>query len=262
VPAVVRPLLWFASLLLVVSVIVVPAVYFQAASHVPPLETQYDLEALLRSSVEGQRREKLVGTVQEVDPQALRFVRPDFATLPKDLVALYITEMGCPTFFQTPREEGAAWTWRLVAGALAGGHREGDGACERIIALRLARALGVQGELPQAVAAHRLHGFLQKDQLVAYDLATFAFEPGVVGVEDAARVLFEGRQTSQLSLAELAELMLTLPPHGYYDEVKHCTNALLLRQGRDQFLARLASVALIAPERVKSAREQPLTCER
>ena len=45
--------------------------------------------------------------------------RPEFARLPKNLVASYITERGCPTYFQTPREYGWPWAKRQFLGLVA-----------------------------------------------------------------------------------------------------------------------------------------------
>ena len=137
----------------------------------------------------------------------------------------------------------------------------GDGACERLIAARLAVALGIQGQVEQAVAAHRLHSFLQKDQLIAYDLSTLYFDRGVVGVEDATYKIF-GRELDTLRLAELAELALALPPHDMYADAVTCRNASLIRQNRDVLLDDLATFKLVTRERASNAKAQPVACVR
>ena len=120
-------------------------------------------------------------------------------------MALYITQMGCPTYFQTPRETGGAWAWRMVVAQFFNVQLKGDGRCERIFALSIAQALKIKGAQSQAIAAHKIHQLLQKDQLVAYAMATVTFERSIIGVEDGARRLFKSRVES-LKLEELAEL--------------------------------------------------------
>jgi membrane peptidoglycan carboxypeptidase len=127
--------------------------------------------------------------------------------------------------------------------------------------MRIARGLGIQGTLPQSVAAHRLHSFMQKDQLIAYDLAIIYFERGIVGVEDAAFALF-GREVGELQLSELAELQLALPPFGYYGDLKVCRNPTVIRQNRDMLLEDLAGWKLVSEDRARKAIAQPVSCAR
>jgi hypothetical protein len=253
----VKTLLWLVLFLIGLAGVAIPGLYFHAANQLPQLETEFDVEKLLRGSIEGERISLQAGMTERTRPIA--FKRPDFARLPKDLVALYIAQLGCPTYFQTPREEGPKWTWRLFSFAVLGSEPRGDGRCERVLAMRLAKALSISGSLELAVAAHRLHSFLQKDQLLAYDLATLYFDRGIVGAEDAAYKLF-GQELGTLQLPQLAELALTLPPHYMYGEAIICRNAGLIRQNRDVLLLDLAGYKLVTEERARSAMAQPVVC--
>ncbi|HLT28661.1 MAG TPA: hypothetical protein VK013_01360 [Myxococcaceae bacterium] len=256
-----RSLLWIVVLTVLVVGLLIPGLYFRAAYKLPTLETVYDLDKLLRPSIEGERRSYAAGLSEKMDPARERYERPDFGRLPKELVALYTTEMGCPTFFQTPREEGVRWGWRLISAMLFNRQPEGDGWCERTLAYRIASALNVTGALERAVAAHKLHRFLQKDQLVAYDLASVRVgKRGVVGVDDISYVLFDKRRPDELNLAELAELSLALPPHRYFETIQTCSNPSLIRRARDKLIGRLARVSLIPTERMRAAQALPVSC--
>lgn len=252
-------LLWLVLFLIAVAGIVLPGIYFHTASKLPQIDSEFEVELLLRNSIEGQRKSLEAGTFEKGRP--ITYKRPEFERLPKDLVALYIAQLGCPTYFQTRREDGPKWAWRLFSYAAFSSEPPGDGACERILAMRLAGALGVDGTLERVVAAYRLHSFLQKDQLLAYDLSTLYFEKGILGVEDAARKVF-GRELNTLQLAELAELSLTLPPHFLYPTAVQCRNASLIRQNRDVLLTDLATFKLVTEERSRSAMAQPVACQR
>lgn len=254
----VRSLLWIILFLTGLVGVVTPATYFYTASKLPPMDTEFDIEKQFKHSIEGERRSFQAGQYErpKVSPT---FTRPDFSKLPKDLVALYITQMGCPTFFQTPREDGTRWAWRLFSDVVLGSQQEGDGTCELILLQRIAATLGVTDRLELTVAAHKLHGFLQKDQLIAYDLSILWFSRGVVGVEDAARQLY-GRELDSLQLPELAELQLALPPYSYYNDIRTCKNASMIRENRDRLLDELAQFQLISQERAKNAKGQPVAC--
>ncbi len=253
-----KSLLWITLFLLGLTGVLLPVSYLYTASKLPPMESEFDVEKQLKHSIEGERMSLVSGLMVKPD-RPITFTRPDFTRLPKDLVALYITQMGCPTYFQTPREDGWPWAWRLFVGVVLGTQPRGDGGCERLLAFRLAWKLGVRENAELAVAAHKLHSYLQKDQLIAYDLAILHFERGIVGVEDAAYKLF-GKELDKLSLAELAELQLALPPYGYYDDLKTCQNAAIMKQNRDLMLAEIANWELITVEKAKNAMAQPVAC--
>jgi hypothetical protein len=253
----VKTLLWLVLLLIGLAGIAFPAAYLNAASKLPRLETEFDLEKQLRHSIEGERMSLRAGTFEHSRP--MDYKRPDFARLPKDLVALYIAQLGCPTYFQTPREDGPKWSWRLFSYVSFGTEPPGDGGCERLLAVRLASKLGIEGNLERVIAAHRLHSFLQKDQLIAYDLSSLYFERGIVGVEDAAFKIF-GRELDTLQLPELAELSLALPPHSFYESAVSCRNASLIRQNRDVLLTDLFGYKLVTEERARSAMTRPVAC--
>ncbi len=253
-----RSLLWIILFLTGLVGVAIPVAYFYTASKLPPMDSEFDVEKQLKHSIEGERMSYLAGLTEKPKVKPT-FTRPDFAKLPKDLVALYITQMGCPTYFQTPREDGSPWAWRLLSNVALGAQPPGDGGCELILAQRIAATLGVSSPMQLTVGAHKLHGFLQKDQLIAYDLAILWFERGVVGVEEASRRLF-GRELDTLQLSELAELQLALPPYFFYEDVKSCKNASMIRQNRDQLLQGLANWKLITQERARHAMDQPVAC--
>ncbi|RYZ34999.1 MAG: hypothetical protein EOO71_37140 [Myxococcaceae bacterium] len=256
-----KTVFWLFMFLVGLAGVVIPLTYLYTASKLPRLESEFDVESQLRHRIEGDRMSVLVARMDRGGAERARvaFSRPDFSRMPKDLVALYIRQMDCPTYFQTPREDGRAWAWRLFAGVTFGTVPPGDGACERRLAMRIAREVGIEGTLPLSVAAHRLHAFFQKDQLIAYELSILRFERGVVGVEDAARKLF-GRELSELQLSELAEMQLALPPYGFYDDLKKCKNSSLIRQNRDLLLQDLAGYSLVSEERARNAIAQPVAC--
>ncbi len=238
--------------------VLIPISYLYKASKLPVMDSEYDIEKQLKSSIEGERMSLVSGMYVKPD-RPITFNRPDFTRLPKDLVAIYITQMGCPKFFQTPREDGAAWGWRLFVGAAIDGQPPGDGACERLLGFRIAWKLGVRDSSELTVAANKLHAFLQKDQLIAYDLAITTFERGVVGVDDVAFKLF-GKELDKLSLSELAELQLALPPYGYYYDLKDCQNAAIIKQNRDIVLKYTAGEELLSRDKVNNAIAQPVFC--
>ncbi|NBD10560.1 MULTISPECIES: transglycosylase domain-containing protein [Corallococcus] len=255
-----KTVFWLFMFLVGLAGVVIPITYLYTASKLPRLESEFDVESQLRHRIEGDRMSVLAGRMDGgKDRASVPFTRPDFSRMPKDLVALYIRQMDCPTYFQTPREDGRAWAWRLFSGVTLGKVPPGDGACERRLAMRIAREMGIEGDLQLSVAAHRLHAFFQKDQLIAYELSILRFERGVIGVEDAARKLF-GRELGDLQLSELAELQLALPPYGYYGDIKACKNASLIRQNRDMLLQDLAGYSLVSEERARNAIAQPVAC--
>jgi len=256
----VRLLLWLGLILGVLCGIVAPATYLYAASQLPPLENEFDLERHLRTFVEGERMSLQMGQAAK-QRGGVTYARPDFAQLPKDLVALYIDQWNCPTFFQTPREEGMAWSWRVFATSILNRPPPGDGQCEWQFASQLASDIRLRSGLRQSIAASRIHEFLTKDQLVAYDLSALYFERSVVGVEEASQVLFKKRLDA-LSLSELAELELALPPNGFYQELKNCKTPSLIRQARDILLAQLSRHGLVAEDRARGAQAAPLACTR
>lgn len=253
-----KTLFWLSLFLLGLTGVMLPISYLYLSSKLPSMESEFDIEKQLKHSIEGERMSLWSGMYVKPD-RPITFNRPDFTRLPKDLVAIYITEMGCPTYFQTPREDGLPWAWRLFVGALTGNPLNGDGSCERVLALRIARKLGVKEPYQLAVAAHKIHSFLQKDQLLAYDLATQHFERGIVGVEDVSLKMF-GKELDKLALSELAELQLILPPYGYYYELRTCHNAPLIKGNRDSIIAGIANWELITAEKAKNAIAQPVSC--
>jgi hypothetical protein len=254
----VRAVLIMAVLFAAILLVFLPISYLWSESQLPPLESEFDLERGVRAYVEGERM-AIVSGMDARDRPNVKFEKPDLTHFPKDLVAFYIVGWDCPTYFQTPREQGLKWGWRLLQSQMIGSEPGGDGRCERIFAANVSRSMKVPRGTTAAIAGHKIHGLLQKDQLVAYDLGTIFFEPAVLGVDDAAARLFH-RTLDSLKLEELAELALALPPYYYYDDLRICRNASQLRQGRDVLIDNLFKAGLIPEDRARAARSQPLTC--
>ncbi len=253
-----RALIFLPLLVLAVVAVVVPLFYLYTAANLPnPIEGTMQIETLLRQSVESERQ-SLQGSKKVKDRDNVTWPSPDFATLPKLMVALYIVETGCPTYFQTPRETGAAWKKRVLY-SFIDKPLDGDGGCELIFARRLARRLGAETPMQLLVASDRIHEFLQKDQLVAFDLHSMRFDHGIIGVEAASNELME-RKLLDLNLAELAELQLGIPPYEYWQDMRLCQNASLIRQSRDTLLDHLMTTGFINAEAAKNASEPAPRC--
>lgn len=255
--------LFKVTLLLVLLVgftggVLIPLTWMYVASNLPnTLESELDVETHLRQSIESERQSVQISRPVR-ERESVKWDRPDFSRLPKHLIAFYITGTGCPRYFQSPREEGWPWTKRVLWSTV-GVQLPGNGGCELIFAELLAMELGAKTTLQLAVAADRVHRFLKKDQLVAYRLHTMRFERGVIGVEKAAEVI-SGKPLTELTLSELAELQLAIPPHGYWDDIKLCRNAAQIKEARDAVLNELASVSHISEEMAKTAIAQPVRC--
>src|SRR5262245_36037246 len=100
--------------MLVVSLaVIVPVWWATAVTSLPSLESELDLERFLRGRIEGERIANFPGG--RPDKAAVAFHTPELPRYPKDMVGLYISGHGCPTFFQSPKEESGAWFRRLVA---------------------------------------------------------------------------------------------------------------------------------------------------
>lgn len=253
-----KRLLWTVLFVSVLLSLVVPTVYFLTAAKLPSLDSEFALERELRLIIEGERIAFKNGRL-DGDTIDATFQRPEFSTLPKDMVAFFITDLGCPTFFQTPREEGLAWSWRVLVATLFSADLSGNGRCELALARRLADRLGAETPLQRHVAAHKLHDFLQKDQLVAYELETQVYDTGVIGIRAASKALFEA-PLEALSLADMAELTLALPTNGVFEDLQRCHNPSRLRQWRNALIVQLAEVGLIANDRAQEAVEAPISC--
>jgi len=253
----VKQVIWIVLFLAGVLGVLVPLMVLYTAAQLPQLDSEFDLNHHLKAAIESERMgvKRMQYDGRDV---AVTFERPDFARLPKDLVALYISQRGCPSYFQTEREEGMTWGWRMLMGSV-GREMGGDGWCERLFATRLAERIGAQGGLEQTVGGHKIHAVLSKDQLVAYDLFSIRFEHGVVGVDGLALKFFR-KPLEDLQLSELAELMLALPPVNGYDQLKDCQNPSMIQKARDRVLQDLARDALVAPDRAKNAQGQPVSC--
>lgn len=254
-----RALIWLTVLGAAIVAVVMPVVWIYTGNTLPnALESAADIELHLRQSIESER----LGMQANVHPsqrRPIKWKRPEILDYPKRLVALFINETGCPTYFRTEREEGFPWMKRIFARLVQGRELDGDGSCELNYARLLARRLGAKTPLQQAVASDRIHRFLQRDQIVAFNLASMQFEPGLVGVADAARDIM-GKELSELSDAEMAELQLAIPPYDYWEDIRQCRNAPMLRGARDTLLRRLEEEGLLSEEATKTAIAQPVRC--
>ncbi len=245
-------------LLLITFGVLFPGTYMYTAANLPnQVESENDVEIHLRQSIESERQSVQINRPAS-SRENVKWERPDFSRLPKHLIAFYITATGCPDYFRSPREEGYPWIRRLFA-SLQNRILDGDGACELIFARNLARRINMKTDLQVAVAADRIHRFLAKDQLVAFDLHSMWFERGVIGVEKASEVVMQKPLTS-LNLAELAELQLAIPPWGFWDDIKNCRNAAKLKEARDALLSELAGIGHISDEMARTASSQPVRC--
>jgi hypothetical protein len=254
----VKRLLLAGIMLLVSLVVIVPVWWAVAVSHLPTLESEFDLERFLRDRIEGERASWQSGGRR--DKAAIAFRTPELMRYPKDMVGLYITNSGCPTFFQTPHEKSLAWTWRLVRYQLFKSEdTQGNENCEFQFARHLVWSIRIHGGLRETIAIHRIRNLLPKGKLVAYDLATTEFDQGVIGLESAAESLYQ-RKLETLKLDEMAELSLALPPSSAYLQLKLCSNASDLRQARDAALVEMSNQSLIPVDRAKQAQAQPLAC--
>jgi membrane carboxypeptidase/penicillin-binding protein len=252
--------LWLFILAAIGIGIIAPSTWMYAANTLPndlQLESESDVETHLRQSIESDRQSLNIGLPPN-KRQSVKWDKPDFSRLPKHLIAFYITETGCPTYFGSPREDGWPWVRRII-GSLQGQILDGDGACELIFARNLARRLQMKTNMQVTVAADRVHRFLAKDQLVAFDMHSMWFEHGVVGVEKASEIIMQ-KPLTELNLAELAELQLAIPPYAYWDDIKLCKNAAMLKEARDTLLNRLAMVGHISTEMARTASSQPVRC--
>lgn len=239
--------------------VVAPAVWLYTAKTLPnSIESAQDIEMHLRHSIESERHG--IQTMRASGQgSGAKWPTPEFAALPQPLTALYVTTTGCPDFFRSPKEQGWPWARRLLGHLFFSRILDGDGACELIFARHVARRLDMKTELQMLVAADRIHRFLAKDELVAFDLHSLWFEPGVIGVEPAAQWLMQ-KPLASLTLAELVELQLAIPPWGYWEDIKECKNAGLLKEARNTLLSQLAQVGHVDADSVRVASGQPVRC--
>lgn len=253
-----RALLILTILFALILLVFVPISLLWTARSLPQLDSEFDLDRHLRGYIEGERMGARAG-VSPGERAPVDWPRPDLTKYPKELVALWISSWDCPTFFQTPRETNAEFIQRLAGWEVLRRDSGGDGRCERIFASNLAISIRIPRGQAQAVATYKIRNLLHKDQLVAYNLATVVFERSIIGVEDGARRLFK-RELEKLKLEELAELMLAMPPHYYYDDLRLCRNPSLIRQARDYVISELAFDGLIPEDRARAAMAQPVAC--
>ncbi len=239
--------------------LIVPSIWLYTVNTLAtPINSAMDIETALRLSIEAERQSAQMG-VPSKHRKSVKWSRPESSSYPKRMTALFITETGCPTYFQTPREDGWPWTRRVLTSLWGGREPDGDGACELIYARMLASRLGAKTSLDLAVSADRIHRFLEKDQLVSWNLASMEFDRGLIGVEDAAMEVLQ-KPLNELSDAELAELQVAIPPWGYWDDIHQCKNASLVRDSRDLLIKHLVSQGLISDEMARTAMAQPVRC--
>jgi hypothetical protein len=242
----VKGFLWICFFLLGVAGVVLPLIYLYTASQLPEMRSPSELSKAVGLVVETARRAETVGLHDPVLKARLnrKYEDPNRTGakgLPRNFLLLYLRQWECPDYLQRPKEEGWPWVRRAFGGLVFADQNDGPGYCELIFARRISSVhLDIEGTLATAIMAHRLHSFLDKPQLLAYDLSALRFHkaPGVVGVEAATYDLFK-KELDQLSLAETAELMLALPPWNNYQEIKQCKGPAVIRGQRDNILSSL-----------------------
>ena len=245
---------------IVVGLTIFLFLYFRASSQLLPLNSEYDVESALRTTIEGERRS--LRTQAGIIHDDVTWPRPTLADFPHDFVVMEVAVWRCPTFFQTKREPSSAWALRVLKAFVFETSMDGrDGKCEMHFARDLADNLRAGEGAPRYLATYRLREVLDRDQLLAYDLASLPLEQGYFGVQDASRLLLH-RDLNQLSLAELAELAVALPPLNRYDDIHDCNGLLDVKKQRDEFLNRLGESGFIPLERAKAAWGEPLSCRQ
>ena len=250
--------LFLMLLVVILAAVVGPVLWLYTAATLPvPIETKNDIESNLRQIIESERQSlQATRAVRERVP--VRWDTPDITRIPKHVLAIYTNENGCPTYFQTPKEGPLKWGQRLVR-AFGRTGMAGDGSCELYFARRLARQLRATSTFDETVAADRIRKLLTKEELVAYDLQSAWLQRGLVGIDVASRDLLQ-KELLDLSLAEMAELMLAMAPYEQWDIVRQCSNHVLITQNRDVILWNLQQAGLITQEQYRSAQALPPRC--
>lgn len=222
------------------------------------VESAHDVESALRHSIESERQGQQA-PMHRLERPGIHWQPTALSQLPPRLVASFLVAHDCPRFLQTPKVAGFNWA-RRIAAELRGAGPPGPGRCDYALSRALAHRLS-PGDSPFAttVFAHQLHHALTKEQLVAFLLSAVWFEPGLIGLDEAARVLLQ-RPLEELTLAEQAELALVVPPYSRWYDVKACANQPVLRQSRDLLLENLVAAQVIGPAEAKEAQELPMRC--
>ena len=234
--------------------------YQRAAADLPPLNSEFDVQNVLRGTIEGERR-NLRSSAGTIHPdEGIAWPRPTLAAFPHDFVTIYLAVRECPTFFQTQRESNLKWAFRVFMKeefhkSLAGR----DGRCELGLAREIASHLRVAEGTASNIAAYRIRLIMTRDQMVAYDLAAMPIERGYFGVNDASRLLLR-RDLKDLSLAELVELSVALPPFNRYEEVRDCRSLIDVKVTRDDLLSSLGEARIISEQRADAAKGEALSC--
>lgn len=254
-----RILLWLVLFLTAVTLVFVPFIYVQTTRRMPPLETEFEIQKMVKSEIESERR-AYRNPIPDLEPVPVEFLKPDLATLPRLLVSGYLLAMGCPGYLESPREESFAW-WKRLAFSYRGESLPGDGACELLFASNLAGHLGSTANAETThLAVARIHGLLTKEALLAYELETTHFMAGIWGPRDACHALLT-KKLDDLSPGELAEVMLAFPPYWYWAEVQFCKNTTLIRQSRDTVINSWVRSGLLSEAEGQKALRQRLACE-
>ncbi len=240
------------------TVLVASGTWLYVAINLPnPIESQMDVEIMLRKNIES-ARQAAQGHKHHKEQVVVDWPRPDLKRLPKLLVDLMLLEEGCPGYLASPAEATPQWPKRVFYSLLDKG-LPGEGQCELIFARALARKLDAKSTLEVGVAADRIHRFLSKEDLLAFNMESTEYTGGTVGPEAASLVLMD-KKLSTLSLAEMVEFAIALPPDNFWDEINTCQNASLIKQTRDVVLRRAARGGLISLEQASMASAQPLRC--
>jgi len=251
------------TLLLMVSGtlgVLVPGFYFNATSDLPsPLESRHQLLTLMRMQVEGERMKRAL-PMQERERGFVKWPEPDIGRFPRDFVALYLSEMGCPTFLRAPPEPRMAWLGRVLQGTWGSGLENGQaGRCAYLFASRLVDHLDVTGRLERAIAIHRIRNLLSHEELVAWDMASTQLDDGMLGLDQGVEAVY-GRPLAQLGLSELAEAVLMAPPNNAYGTLRICQNPPLIKRARDAVLAQLLEYGLTTEAQASAGQQAEVAC--
>lgn len=257
-----RALAFLAVIALVILAVAAVVVWqFEKGKLTVQLERTDDVYLFFKSSIESDRR-AIESRKAALQRRPVDWPEPQLAKVPKTFVDLYLMSAGCPRFLSGRRVEGLAWN-RLLFKAYKGdpwSASDGDGPCEVIILARLASRFQPESPLQRLVLVDLLHRLLTRAQMVAYDLESFQDAAGVVGLEANAQRLIQKPFDERLTLADLAELQLALPPYFLWRELNRCDPPVRLRGLRDNVLDRMAATKLAPREDVEVAQAQPLQC--
>lgn len=251
-----RPVLWVGFAILVALAVTAPLVYSRHAQDVPRFATVDEVKAVLKRSIEDERM-RVHGAMSRGKVEEFEVL--SFKALSRPYLAALLTDAGCPDFLAEPREDGAPWARRVLFNALVGAvGSPGAGRCELVFIDYLAGLMGFSDDIRRAIAVHRIHTTLTKEELVRLRISAAVYGPGILGAPAAARA-YLNRDFASLDLAEAVELYIAeLDPV----LVGSCKNAPQIRLVRDQILDALVDVGAAPAADVKRAKGRAVACLR